>query len=1364
MESGSTIHNDLTFFTGTNSAELKADLKQQLAAHSSVFVLASSFSIYAFKELRECLEQVDGFYFLFTTPTFTDDLDKALGLCAPAMSLDAGEAPIAREFYIPRLTRERNLYGTTYELRLNPQILDLKTTARSCAQFLQLKAHFRTLTDPNTQIKTGYMLIAAPESANADDDTATDTAHSSAVYYPVNDFTQDNLGLCEQLSLPPISLNVINKTYKSEIIDRLSTHFAQLWQDQHSHDVKATVLSRLEQAYVEHSPEAIYYHTLYHVLYPLLDDEREDPMLQDKARLKEKLIWNTLHDFQKDAVRGIISKLEQYRCCILADSVGLGKTFTALAVIKYYELRNSHVLVLCPKKLSDNWSTFNNNYKDNIFREDEFHYDLLYHTDLNRSQGYSNGKDLTRFDWSVYDLIVIDESHNFRNGAKNGLSDTSANAAASGTNGQNVGLTRYQQLIRKAISNTKYQPKVLMLSATPVNNRFNDLKNQLLIPYAGSTETMDRVLYPRTRALAKSASNSRTTNKEHERHATNKPKPLTGLDRLRALQAASTPVPPATAQEPAPQTITAPAPHSVAATSCATPAKDELKPLKSTEKIFAQAQRVFTGWSKLPPEQRTPDRLVKNLSIDFFELLDQLTIARSRRHIEQNYDMTAIGHFPRRLPPKTLTPQFMVVDATTQDKLITYQDIYKELSRLHMSIYTPSKFILASRRAKYEQEQGRGQGTAANIDQRGREQGIKRLMTVNLLKRLESSVASFRLTVARMQTNINNALKQITKFKQHPSYDLDQDSLFSDQPRRQDLISTPVINSEEYDFDAEDENSCELYVGSKTQQISLADMDYLSWERDLIEDFDILQSLILSTAEITPQHDGKIQCLLHELEHKITHPLNGNNRKAIIFTAFADTANYLYDCLAPVLLARYNLHTALVTGTGNNKCTLKELQKRSSKRGGSDHASGADRTNGSDRVSSAERASGSDNVSCSVNQLLTYFSPVSKHKEQLYPHDDLCIDILIATDCISEGQNLQDCDYLVNYDIHWNPVRIIQRFGRVDRLNSKNESVQLVNFWPDISLDEYINLKTRVESRMAISVLSSTGVSSDDPFNPQNERLSKLSAEEKDELMELSYRKTQLEKLRHEVVDLEDMGSGVSILDLGFSDFRMDLKQYLSTKQGRLNADRFPLGAHAVVSATDKHPPGLILVLKKLGDAAAAHRYSAVAAINAREQRLNRAAGSGADNSASSGATAAMGRGKGGSGKNSGSSPLEPYYLVYINARGELIHNQLQPKVVLDSLRALCKNQSSPDAQLCQRFNRATKDGQNLGQISALLSQAIDGIAQKESDQSFMQLFKNNVFTFAQDKLKVDDFELICMLVVLNTGHPTPERRPTPKL
>ena len=1060
-----------------------------LHSGSKVAIAASCFSIYAFQELKEQLSDISELRFIFTSPSFvTEKADKQ-----------------KREFYIPRLNRERDLYGSEFEIKLRNE-LSLKAVAKECAEWIRKKVCF----------KSNRTNAGMPSFATIDETT----------YMPLGGFTTVELG-CERGNSLAIAINKMEAPFSQQYLQI----FNQIWNDgAQLQVVTEEVLDNITNAYKENSPEFIYFVTLYNIFNEFLEDISEDVLPNEATGFKSSVIWKKLYNFQRDAALAIINKLEKYNGCILADSVGLGKTFTALSVIKYYENRNKSVLVLCPKKLHDNWVTYRSNYVNNPLVADRLRYDILYHTDLSRSSGQSNGLDLEHINWGNYDLVVIDESHNFRNGGK----------ITTDENDENPRENRYLQLMNKVIR-AGVKTKVLMLSATPVNNRFYDLRNQLALAYEGDSSIMDA----------------------------------------------------------------------------------QLKTSSSLDDIFRQAQTAFNRWSKLPAEERTTKTLLEMLSFDFFEVLDSVTIARSRKHIEQYYDTSDIGKFPERLKPISRSPKL-----TDLPTAVNFNDIFVSVTELNLAIYTPSDFILPSKLEKYMEV--REDGRFSNLSRSGRERGIRQLMSINLLKRLESSVNSFRLTLERIRKYIEATINAIDELasKHESSMVCDYDFSYG------------------LDFDEREDT---VFIGNRKTKIALEDMDYVQWRGYLAKDLDNLNTLLFMLADITPEHDSKLQMLIEEIRNKFANPINGDNKKIIVFTAFSDTAQYLYENIAPLIKERTGLNTALVSGDVEARSTLKLRGKMD------------------------------------FNKVLTLFSPISKEKASLYPNINEEIDVLIATDCISEGQNLQDCDFLINYDIHWNPVRIIQRFGRIDRIGSRNAVIQLVNYWPDMDLDDYINLKGRVEARMKVSVLTATG---DD--NP-------LSAEEQGDL---KYRRDQLERLKEEVVDIEEMNTGVSIMDLGLNEFRLDLLEYIN--QGH-DIEHTPHGLHAIVPATADTPPGVVFVLKNRNNS-----------VNI--DRKNR---------------------------------LHPFYMVYIGQDSEVIVNHLEPKDLLDRLRMLCKGKSEPIMELCRKFNGETRDGQRMGTYSRLLGDAIASIVKVKEQSDLFSFFEGDPYAlFGNEVRGLDDFELICFLVI----------------
>lgn len=1085
----------------------------ELRSGSKVAVAASCFSIYAFEELKSQLKEIDELRFIFTSPTFvTEKADKQ-----------------KREFYIPRLNRERSLYGSEFEIKLRNE-LSQKAIAKECAEWIRKKACFKS--NRTGENMMGFTVV---------DDKA---------YMPITGFTTVELG-CERGDNAYTMINKFTAPYSAQYL----TLFDQMWNDNSKMQVVTDkVLDSITNAYKENAPDFLYFVTLYNIFREFLDDLSEDDLPNEATGFKESRIWNKLYNFQKDACIAIINKLERYNGCILADSVGLGKTFTALSVIKYYESRNKSVLVLCPKKLNDNWITYNSNYQNNPIAKDRLRYDVFFHSDLSRKEGKTNGRELSYINWGNYDLVVIDESHNFRNGGK----------VTTDEDNENPRENRYLQLMNRIIR-AGVKTKVLMLSATPVNNRFNDLKNQIQLAYEGDSKQID----------------------------------------------------------------------------------SRLNTLSGIDDIFRQAQQTYNAWAKLPVEERTTKELLGRLSFDFFEVLDSVTIARSRKHIEQYYDTADIGKFPTRLTPISRRP-----DLTDLDSAISYNEIYEVVSRLNLAIYTPSDFLLASSREKYMDVSSEEEYSGLTMS--GREKGIRSLMSINLLKRLESSVNSFRLTLQRIRNLIVSTLDKLAVVEQGEEFTLETDDISQ--------------NLETDDRDAD------LFIGSKKTRIALKDLDYIVWRKFLEEDLENLNLLLLLLEDITPEHDSKLQQLIADLRHKFANPINRRqtenrqtclngrgakeedevnegNKKVIVFTAFSDTAEYLYNCLAQPIKERHGLNTALVTGDVEARSTLRLPQREK----------------------------------LDFNKVLTLFSPVSKEKAAIYPHIHEEIDVLIATDCISEGQNLQDCDYLVNYDIHWNPVRIIQRFGRIDRIGSRNGVIQLVNYWPNVTLDEYIDLKGRVEARMKVSVLTSTG--DDNPISPE-------------EKGDLEYRREQLKRLQSEVVDIEEMNTGISIMDLGLNEFRLDLLAYMKEHS---DVEHTPFGLHAVVPAREDSPAGVVFVLKNRNNG-----------VNI--DRKNR---------------------------------LHPFYMVYISEEKEVIVNHLSPKELLDRMRFLCKGKTDPDMEVCREFNRITRDGKDMRKYSGLLGDAIASIVnvKEESDiDSFLSGVQGSLFT--KEIRGLDDFELICFLVI----------------
>jgi len=1072
------------------SIKLGDDLRKHLNKKSKLRLCAAYFSMYAFSELRKELSQIQEFSFIFNSPTFLKERESNRK---------------QKEFFIPPFLRERTIAGGQFEIKLRNG-LSQKAVAKECKEWIEKKCTFKSF---KNKVKTNDGIFVE----NPDD---------SIVYSNFDSFTADGLGYTKNDDM----INPIYPKSSGESAKQYIDQFNQIWKNKDLvKDVTDQVINYVSSVHKENSPEYLYFITLYNIFNEFLDDINEDNLANEKTGFKDTQIWETMYNFQKDAVLGAINKLEKYNGCILADSVGLGKTYTALGIIKYYELRNKKVLVLCPKRLAENWNAFISNYKTNILVNDRFNYDVLFHTDLSRDLGSSNGIDLSLINWGNYDLVVIDESHNFRNNEARGDRET-----------------RYQKLMRKIIKEGVHT-KVLMLSATPVNNRFIDLKNQLALAYEGNSDKFSEKV---------------------------------GLT-------------------------------------------------KSVERIFSDAQRAFNNWSDLEVHERTSKRLLDALSFDFFQLLDSVTIARSRKHILKYYDTKDIGDFPKKNKP--INQDFQLTDL---ENFMGFKEIFDILSSLNLKIYAPSEYILPEKRAVYEKIYDTQLKNKSSLKQSTRETGILKLMRVNLLKRLESSVESFKITLQKLNFNLKETLGTIEKFQ------------------RGELNNYEGTDLSDLDEDSLDENFFDngQSIGKKIK-INLADMDVLSWKRDLNKDFEVITKLLEELSKITPERDSKLRSLIELIENKIKNPINDDNKKVVVFSAFADTVHYLYEHMAEHFKEKFGIHTASVSGSGTNKTTLN--MKKSE-----------------------------------MNRILTCFSPISKKRDQIGLDVKGDIDILIATDCISEGQNLQDCDYLINYDIHWNPVRIIQRFGRIDRIGSVNKEIQLVNFWPPMNLDEYLNLKSRVENRMHALNLTATG----------EENL--LVDEDGD----LEYRKQQLLRLRNEVVDMEDMDSGISITDLGLNDFRIDLVNYVK-ENGEIK--NVPYGLHAVVSQNEYFKSGVIYVLKNINQ-------------NVNINNTNR---------------------------------LHPFYLVYISDDGEIISNHIDVKKTLDIFRALAKNKSEPEYDKCKQFNEETKDGSNMKNYSELLHQSIQSIISVKEQQDLNSIFTSGGTSISSDKIKgLNDFELIGFLII----------------
>lgn len=1083
------------------------DLKKTLKPGAKLKLAASYFSIFAYEALKEELEQIEELQFIFTSPTFTvseqsDRIKKE-----------------RREYFIPKLNRERTLYGHEFEVLLRNKLTQ-RAIARECAEWICRKVRFKSNT---TERPLGSYGVIESDKTNT-------------LYNPIEGLTAVNLGY-EESGGPP---SLMQRSQDAATTTSFLNLFDQQWQDEETLvDVTDEIVRHISSVYEENSPESIYFLVLYNIFHEFLEDLDDHTLPNEKLGHEDSLIWQKLYNFQHDAAVNIVSKLERYNGCILADSVGLGKTFTALAVIKYYELRNRLVLVLCPKRLSDNWLGFKGNLKTNILARDGLRYDVLSHTDLDRESGHSmSGMRIEDVNWGAYDLVVIDESHNFRNDYMR--------------TEEGEPQTRYQKLMNRVIKDG-INTKVLMLSATPVNNHFTDLRNQLQLAYANDSEDLRKRI---------------------------------GLS-------------------------------------------------KSIEEIFRNAQRQFNEWSRLPAEERTAKAILDALDYDFFELLDSVTIARSRKQVERYYDTTEIGSFPTRRPPLSFRLPF-----TEKSTVIALDEIYERLSEISLQIYNPLAFVHGSKKSYYQELYDWGDEQGQGLEQVRRNENFIRLMTVSLLKRLESSVYAFRKTLEGLIEKYQTALQLAQSFQAAPN----RQKAFD--------IAASLSNYDDEQGEIPDEHN-QFITGSKLQ-VELAHMDIVRWNDMLKVDLGKLQSLHSEIGLITAPEDAKLQHLIKQVQSKVRHPFNAGNKKVLIFTAFADTAHYLYENLAQDLLETEHVHSALITGgSGKPKTTLKSASAR---------------------------------IAYDFQNILTLFSPKSKSKDLVLPDEREEIDIVIATDCISEGQNLQDCDYVINYDIHWNPVRIIQRFGRIDRIGSTNAEIQLANYWPDLDLDEYINLKSRVENRMVISDV--TAASGENVLKEQVE--------------DAAYRSEQLKRLQREIVDLEDFQTGVSITDLGLNDFRADLLAYQKEND---DIAHMPHGLHAVLAENPAKglEPGVIFILRNLhkGLPEATHNH------------------------------------------------LHPFYLLYIRDDGSLVMNYTDGKQVLDVMRHACRGQNKPLVHVVKDFNETTNDGRNMTHYSYLLDQCIHEMIGTKEEKDIASLFQPGRTSVLEHPITgLDDFELIAFLVV----------------
>ncbi|MCF8302142.1 MAG: DEAD/DEAH box helicase family protein [Bacteroidales bacterium] len=1096
-------------------------LKKNIIVNSNLAIVSAYFTIYAYSQLKAELDSINHLDFLFGEPTFL-------------RSIDPGKTN-KRDFKI----EDDNII-----IPLEKRLIQ-KSIAKDCSNWIKEKVSIKSMVKPN--FLHGKMYHITQESGVEKAITGS------------SNFTVKGLGLGGK---PNIELNLVVDSDRDRI--DLKNWFCELWGNKEGlvEDVKDAVHKYLEQLYVENEPEFIYYKTLYHLFEKYLDEQAKGGLLTEQTGFFESEIWNMLYEFQKDGVKGAINKILKHNGCVIADSVGLGKTFEALAIIRYFEMLNYRVLVLCPKKLSSNWTIYQSFHGSSLnpFKKDKFNYTVLYHTDLGRVSGHSkaNGIDLENFNWGAYDLIVIDESHNFKGNPLERVTED-------GTSKMNRPKWLMEKIIKEGI-----QTKVLLLSATPVNNNLKDLRNQISL----ITEGNNSALYD-----------------------------ATGI-------------------------------------------KDIALSLKN-------AQTLFTNWADpKKTKERSIKQLIERLDSSFFKLLDELTIARSRKHIKSFYKAEQeVGKFPIRNKPLSI---YSNIDL--KDRFYTYDELNKIILQYKLSVYNPSAYVLKGKQSKYE-ELAKTSGVLA-FKQSDREHFLIGMMKVNFLKRLESSIESFEISLDRTIQKIEKLEKKIREFQQ-----LEPNSM-------EESLKDMEPDEDERDENEDDQEQWE--VGKKLK-FDLADLDLETWLEDLEADRHALNKLYNFSVAVSPDRDAKLKELQKLIKKKVQNPVNSDNKKIIVFTAFADTATYLYDCLKDWCQQELDINIAIVAGS-ITKTTF----------GKND-----------------------------FGHILTNFSPVSKNRDKILSMpDENEIDLLIATDCISEGQNLQDCDYLINYDIHWNPVRIIQRFGRIDRLGSKNESIQLVNFWPTKDLDNYINLKERVEARMALVDVTATA---DDNV---------LSTDQINDLIEddLKYRNKQLKKLKKEILDLEDMDESISLTDFTLDDFRIELMNYIENNKEKL--ENAPFGLYAVVPSPSNNyskqldlfkftesereiiKPGVVFCLKQKGDTEG-------------NEQIN---------------------------------PLQPYFLVYIRDDGQVRFNYTQAKHILEIYRLMCAGETKPFEELCDLFNAETNNGEKMDNYTELLGKAIEQISrvfEKRSNQKITGNDRGAVLIPKKKRVKnMDNFELVTWLVI----------------
>lgn len=1043
---------------------------------------------------------------------------------------------------LARAKRVRLLFGDPafiggFEAQTGKAIFSIQDEAVTLAAKLSQKSNiaacrdwFANSVDVRSVIEPGFL-----HGKMAHIDTGNDSAHAIV---GSSNFTVRGLGLAKDSN--NVELNLI--AGHNIDVDELLTWYDELWNDTSKvKDVKTDILAHLDRFYEDQTPEFIYQKTLFHVFGSQLQTLEIDDSKLHRGGLKNSAIWDAMYDFQRSAAKSAIDKLTAYGGCILADSVGLGKTFTALAVIQYFS--NKDVLVLCPKKLEQNWQLYRDRSQDNPFASDRISYDLFFHSDMGRPD-----TKLDNWHWANYDLVVIDESHNFRNNAVRSEDDLEGGGR----------MTRYQFLMDKIIKASGGRTKVLLLSATPVNNTLVDLRNQISF-MAGADVAKDK-----------------------------------------------------------------PVDHSYAAALG----------LESVDKTIRRAQARFLDWSKKPADKRHKADLIATLGGDFSKLLDSLTIARSREHISRffGHEMERLGGFPARAPVHS---EF-IAHIDSHRLFPDFESVWTQLDKLKLPMFTPSTFLRddLAEDIKIHYAALRNK----HLTQETREKTLVAIMKVLFLKRLESSVNSFTATLTRTIANIDDLISRIDRHAK----------LAVDAP---DFDLSGYAQTE----DDVDELLDILEVGKKLKY-KLVHLDLSKWQAALRADKSALMQLYEAAKPVDAARDLKLiklkELIAQKLQTQDIDKAGKANRKVIVFTAFADTAQYLFDSLSHSLQVDHNAHSGLVMGSVAKQTANPARTK--------------------------------------FDDVLTDFSPTSKRRNEVRSGD---IDILFATDCISEGQNLQDCDTVINYDIHWNPVRLIQRFGRVDRIGSTAHFVRMVNFWPTEDLDQYITLKNRVEARMALVDIAAT--QTDNPLKPDTTNG--------------DLRERQLARLATDIPDLDEDDSQITLADLTLDEFRQDLHQFLDAQRQAL--ETAPLGLFAVVPPDSQIPQALAGTLFCL-----------------REKQVQPMAA------------------------GNGSPPTAPtYYLLYVRDSGEVALTHLQAKAALNLWRALSVGKTTAYSDLCRAFDRSTNNGTDMTQTTQLLQAAIASVRSASERTAVQKITTQREFILQprMDRLGEDTtFELVTWLVI----------------